>query len=103
MATTNKVFIPSSYVPDVITVSGSSQTVLLTGLTKSEDSVRVVNNATETIFITFSIGAGTAALTSLPVLSGVTEVFGITPDVTHTSAIGTSASGKIYFSVGKGA
>ena len=102
MATANKAFIPSSYVPDVITVSASSHSVALTGLTKSEDSVRVVNNAAETIFITFSIGAATADTTNFPVLSGAIEVFGIAPDVTHVNAIGTGASGKIYFSVGKG-
>ena len=103
MATTNKVFIPTSWVPDKITVSASSQSVALTGLTKSEDSVRVFNNCTEVVYITFSNGSGTAVLgASLPIGIGVTEVFGVPPDITNVNAIGTGATGNIFFSVGKG-
>ena len=104
MATANKVFVPVSWTPDKITVSASSQSVALTGLTKSEDTVRVYNATTETIFITFSVGAGTAVLnSSLPVGVGQSEAFGVAADVTHANAIGTGATGIINFSVGKGA
>lgn len=103
MATTNKVFIPVSWTPDKITVSASSQSVALTGLTKSEDSVQVTNNTNETVYISFSAGSGTAAIaTSVAILSGVVIAFGVAPDVTHANAIGTGATGTIEFLVGKG-
>lgn len=104
MATSNKVFIPVSWEPDKIAVSASSQSVALTGVTKSEDSVRVFNDTTETVFVTFSAGAGTAVLgTSTPIGSKQVECFGVAPDVTHVNAIGTGATGNIFFSEGKGA
>lgn len=103
MATTNKLFIPASWDPDSIAVSASSQPLALTGITKSEDCVRVFNNTSETIFINFTAGAGTVALTSgMPIGVGQAEPFGIAPDVTHVNVIGTGATGTIYFNVGKG-
>lgn len=103
MGTTNKAFIPVAWAPQKITVSASSQTVALVGLTKSEDTILVTNNTTETVHITFSVGAGTAAIaTGVAIRSGASRVFGISPDVTHANAIGTSASGVIEFLVGKG-
>ena len=103
MATTNKAFIPVAWVPQKITVSASSQSVALVGLTRSEDSVLVTNNTTETVHISFSNGAGTAAIaTSVAIRSGASRVFGIAPDITHANAIGTGATGVIEFLVGKG-
>lgn len=103
MATSNKVFIPVTWTADKIVVSASNQSVALTGETRSEDSVRVFNATTEIVYISFTAGAGTATTGSLPVGIGATECFGVAPDVTHVNAIGTGATGTIYFTVGKGA
>jgi len=103
MATTNKVFIPTSWVPDKITVSASSQSVALTGLTKSEDSIEITNLTTETIYVSFSAGAGTATTNSVAITSGSKVCYGLTPDVTYANAIGTGSTGVIQFLVGKGA
>jgi len=103
MAVTDKVFIPVSWAPNTITVGASSASVALTGLTKSEDAVRVFNGTTEVIYISFTAGSGTATTSSTPIGIGATECFGIAPDVTYANAIGTGATGIIYFSVGKGA
>lgn len=102
MATSNKVFIPVSWTPDKVTVSASSQSAALTGETRSEDSVRIFNGASETVFVTFSNGSGTATTDDMPIGSGQAEAFGIAADVTHVNVIGTGATGIIYFSVGKG-
>ncbi len=102
MATSNKVFIPVSWTPDKVTVSASSQSAALTGETRSEDSVRIFNGASETVFVTFSAGSGTATTNDTPIGSGQAEAFGIAADVTHVNVIGTGATGIIYFSVGKG-
>lgn len=104
MATSNKVFIPALWVPQKITVSASSQSVVLVGITKSEDTIQVTNNTTEVVYISFSVGAGTAAVaTSVGVPSGACVAYGVSPDVTHANAIGTGATGTIEFLVGKGA
>lgn len=103
MATTNKVFSPSSWAPDEITVSASSQSVALTGRTLSEDSVEITNLASETIFVTFTNGAGTATLDSVGISSGSKVCYSLQPDITHANAIGTGTTGKIQFLVGKGA
>lgn len=102
MATSNKVFIPTSWTPDSITVSASSQSVALTGLTKSEDAVEVTNLTSETIEISFSNGAGTATTSNVGIPSGAKVCYGIAPDVTHANAIGSGATGVIQFLVGKG-
>ena len=103
MATSNKVFIPALWVPQKITASALSQSVALVGLTKSEDCVQVTNNTTETVHISFSVGAGAAAIaTSVAIPSGAVIAFGVAPDVTHANAIGTGATGVIEFLVGKG-
>jgi hypothetical protein len=104
MATANKVIIPTLWVPQKITVSASSQTIALVGLTKSEDCVQVTNNATETVYISFSAGSGTAAIaTSVAIPAGTVIAFGVAPDVTNANAIGTGTTGVIEFLVGKGA
>ena len=104
MATSNKVFTPVSWVPQKIAVSASSQSVALTGLTKSEDSVELTNNTTEIIYISFTAGSGTAAVaTSKGIPAGVVVCYGIAPDVTHINVIGTGATGNFEVLVGKGA
>ena len=99
----NKTFTPAAWAPQKITVSAASQNIALVGLTKSEDTVLVTNNTTETVFFSFTVGAGTAAVaTSVGIRTGASRVFGIAPDLTHANAIGTGATGTIEFLVGKG-
>lgn len=103
MAIAEKVFAPVSWTPDTITVAATSASVALTGITKSEDAVRVFNGSTEVVYVSFTAGSGTATTSNTPIGIGATECFAIPPDVTYANAIGTGATGIIYFSVGKGA
>lgn len=66
---------------------------------------RVVNDTDKTVFIEFgpsTVSAATA--TSIPVLAGITEIFGVNPRSTHVATIVTAgtATGSVYFTIGLG-
>jgi hypothetical protein len=71
----------------------------------SSRQVRVMNNGTATVWITWGLTGVTSTLaTGLPVGPGVTEVLTV-PDLggpAYVAAIAAGATGKIYFTPGRG-
>ena len=84
-----------------IAVSAASQRVA-TNTGNAIGQIRVFNGATETIFVTFGDATVTAdAATGTPIPSGAIEVMTVMA-ATHVAAIGTGATGTIYFTPGVG-
>ena len=67
--------------------------------------VRIVNDSTQTVFIAFGGSTvATALTTGFPMRAGSDYIFSAAPEngVLYAAVIGTSASGKVYFTWGDG-
>jgi hypothetical protein len=86
-------------------VTAGSAVVALTDIGHlGGDEVRVVNAGTVNAFIEFGNSAVSAATsTSIIVLAGTVEVFGVGPGATHVAAIAPSGTPTLYFTTGRGA
>lgn len=85
-----------------LSATSTSSNQNLTGVTKSMDSIRVVNTGTDTVFLKWGAGTQTATtLIDLPVPGGNTEIFQIPPDVTNIAAV-CATTATVYVTVGKG-
>lgn len=101
MATTNKLFIPNSYTAQNTGALTGSNVSLAVTLTRNEDAVRFVVDGSATCFYSATVGSATASATSVPLVAGAAETFGLPPDTTHINIFG--ASGTVYVVLGKGA
>lgn len=88
-----------------ISVSTSSQNVQITGFSGA-NQVRVMNNASATVWISFgNAGEVSATTNDIPIPAGAVEVFsaGATgTGVLDVAAIAPSGTGNIYFTPGSG-
>lgn len=86
-----------------VDISSSSQRIKL-GV--GWHDIRIVNDGTATVFIAFGDAAVIASPdTSIPIGSGVHEILRTEPsenDHLYVAVIGSSSSGKIYFTKGTG-
>lgn len=98
-------FSPSAGRTVNIDVSGSNQTVKVADDGRRRE-VRVMNNGTATVWITFGTSSAVASLTtSWPVGPGVTEVINVcnkSNEALYAAAIAAGSTGKIYFTPGIG-
>ena len=87
-----------------LAVTGSSASVALVGTPgQGYQSVRILNTGTQTVFINFSNGAGTASTaTDMPVLPGTVEIFWLPKPITNVNAIAAGVGSTIYCTVGEG-
>jgi len=87
-----------------LAVTGSSASVALVGTPgQGYQSVRISNVGTQTVFVSFSTGAGSASTaTDMPVLAGTVEVFWLPKPITNVNAIAAGAGSTIYCTVGEG-
>lgn len=96
-------FIPVAASTASITVGAASASVAVP--VGAPRQVRVMNNGTATVWVSFGVsGVTAAAATGMPVGPGVTEVVTV-PDLgapTFAAAIAAGATGIIYFTPGAG-
>jgi hypothetical protein len=84
-----------------IDVSSSSQSVKFGQA--PVDQLRVMNNGTATVWISFGSGSATATTTAgIPVGPGAAEVFSTPSNADYVAAIAAGSTGKIYFTPGAG-
>jgi hypothetical protein len=101
MATTARLFtLSSSGTGDLSVTAGSSSSVTLTGLTDSEDSIRIA--CTVDCYVRMTTGASTAVVGDILVFAGAPESFSLVPGHNTLSARPLSASGIVNWSVSKG-
>lgn len=88
-----------------IAVSTSSQSILVENF-GGANQIRVMNNATATVWITFGGVSDVAATTNdIPIPSGGVEVFSVgavAAGNVYAAAIAPSGTGSIYFTPGAG-
>lgn len=108
MATDLLVFQPNDGQTKNISFSASASSAnvaLPSRSSNGNETIRVFNGLSVTAFIKFGTSSSLAATTSadVPIPSGQTEAFACPPDYTYVAAIpASSASGNVYFSIGKG-
>jgi hypothetical protein len=102
----SQAFNPTQAATVNIDVSASSQSVALgPPATGGYRQIRIVNDGSATVWVTFGGSTITAALASgIPVrqTTGRPEVITVPSGVTHVAAIAAAATGKIYFTPGSG-
>lgn len=82
-------------------VNSGSQSVALPS--PRGDQVRVMPlTGSVVVFIKFGTAAVAAAVTDMPVLPGLGEVFTIPPGATHVAAICAASTSTVYFTAGDG-
>ena len=96
-------FQPSSGVnTTVIPVTAASVTTNLASVLGYDGgTLRIVNSGTQTVFIVF--GAGTALVSSMPMLANSVETFGVSGVTTSITAIAAATGSTLYVTVGIGA
>jgi len=98
-------FHPTKAATVSINVSSSSQAVQLF-TERGPVSVRIMNNGTATVWVSFGDSSTTASTsTSVPIGAGVTEVLtldNIGTGPLYVAAIAAGATGNIYFTPGRG-
>lgn len=64
--------------------------------------VRLYNAGGSLVFVAFGSSTVQAAVTSLPLPAGQTEVFSVGPGSTHVAAITASGTATLYATTGRG-
>lgn len=87
-----------------INVGNTTANVSLGGSSRGYRQVRILNDGTATVWITFGDSTVTATTsTGIPIRAGqYPEVLTIPNNVTHVAAIAAAATGIIYFTPGSG-
>lgn len=83
-----------------IAVTGTAQSLALTGTVGTVFAVRLANVGTQTVFVTFD-GTTATATNGLPIPAGDIEVFTITRDYS-ISAIASATGSTLYVTMGEG-
>lgn len=86
-------------------IGATSSSIVIIGTPgQGYQSVKILATGnTGVVFINFTVGAGTAIVTSdMPIVSGIPEVLWLPKNVTNVNLIGSIAGGTLYVTTGEG-
>ena len=87
-----------------IAVTGTTASTAILRPTVGIQSVRLLNNGSQTVFVEFGTSGVTAALaTSMPLLPYTVETFALDNSTTHIAAIAALSGSTLYITTGESA